>query len=123
MKNKIYRTISIVLGLFLIVYAANHFLHFFSTSYGKMPEFSQDYLDAVAPFLPALYILEIIIGIMLIINKWVPFISVVLVPLSLSFLIFNFTNGGWNILSAAFVSLANLLILLHHREKFKPLFT
>ncbi len=116
------RVISIILGAFLIIYAVNEFVHFFPTSYGKMPDFAQNYLDAVAPFLPALYIFEIIVGIFLIFNIWIPFIAIVLAPLSVSFMIFNFANGDWNILTAVFVAVMNLILIYQYWPKYKPLF-
>ncbi len=111
-----------VLGVYLIIYALNQFFHFMPTSYGQMPKFTQDYLDAILPFLPALYIFEILVGIVLIMHKWVPFIALVLAPLSINFLIFNFANGGWNIISAAFVALMNLVMIYQYRDSYKPLF-
>ncbi len=123
MKNsKFTRIISIVLGAYLIIYAANQFLHFMPSGYGKMPEFTKDYLDAVLPFLPALYIFEIILGIAFITNKWVPFLVILLAPLSINFLIFNFANGGWNIVSAAFVAVLNLVLIYQYRDLYRPLF-
>ncbi len=121
-KSKLTRGVSIILGIFLIVYAANQFLHFFPTSYGRMPDFTRDYLDAILPFLPALYIFEIIVGIFLIFNIWIPFIAIVLAPLSINFLIFNFANGDWNMLSAAFVAVLNLVLIYQYWPKYKPLF-
>lgn len=123
MKNNNYkRIVSILLGVFLIIYALNQFFHFFPMSYGKMPEFTRAFLDSTLTFLPALYIFEILLGLMLIMNKWVPFIAIVLAPLSISFMIFNISNGGWNIISAAFVAVLNLYLLYAYREKYLPLF-
>ena len=122
-KTDVTKIISIVLGVFLIIYALNQFFHFFPMSYGKMPEFTRSFLDSTLPFLPALYVLEILLGLMLILNKWVPFIVIVLAPLSISFLIFNVSNGGMNILSAAFVAILNLVLLIQYREKYMPLFS
>jgi putative oxidoreductase len=122
MKNNSFSSIiSIVLGAFLIVYALNQFFHFFPMSYGNMPDFTRDLIDATIPFLPALYVFEILLGLMLIWNKWVPLIAIVLAPLSISFVIFNVSNGGWNILSAAFVAVLNLWLLYAHRQKYLPL--
>ncbi len=121
-SSRFTRTISIILGIFFILYAANQFIHFFPTSYGEMPDFARNYIDAVAPFLPALYIFEIVIGFFLIFNIWIPFITIVLAPLSISFLIFNFTNGDWNILSAAFVAVMNMILIYQYWDVYKPLF-
>lgn len=124
MKNKkTARIVSLVLGIFLIVYAVNEFLHFLPVGYGDMPDFARAYLDAVVTFLPALYIFEILIGLMLVFHKWVPFIAVVLAPLSVNFMIFNFTNGDWNIISASFVAIMNLVLLFLYWEKYRPLFS
>lgn len=87
-----------------------------------MPDFTREYLDSILPFLPALYIFEIILGIVLIMHRWIPFIMILLAPLSVNFLIFNISNGGWNIVSAAFVAAFNLIIIILHRESYKPLF-
>jgi hypothetical protein len=120
--SKFTQIVTIVLGAFLIVYAANQFLHIIPTGYGDMQEFTKDFLDAVLPFLPFLYIFEILLGIVLILNKWTPFISIVLAPLSINFLIFNLVNGGWNIVPALFVAILNIILLYKYRERYMPLF-
>ena len=86
----------VILGLFLIIYALNQFLHFLPTSYGIMPENTREFIDAVVIYLPYLYIFEIVIGLLLVLNKWTSFIIIVLFPLSISFLIFNFSNNDFN---------------------------
>lgn len=120
--SRISLMLRIALGAFLILYALNQFLHFLPTGYGQMPDFTRDYLDAVAVFLPALYIFEILIGLFLLLNIWTPLIAIVLTPLSISFLIFNFANGDWNLISAAFVAILNLGLLILYWPKYKPLF-
>lgn len=125
MKNntRSYGLLRILLGIFLIVYALNHFLHFLPTSYGEMPANAQDFIDSVAIYLPALYIFEIVIGLFLILNKWVPFILIVLFPLSITFLIFVFSNGDiTEMWPALVVALLNVLLLFSVKSKYKPLF-
>jgi len=120
--SKFTRITTIILGTFLILYAANMFLHIVPTGYGEMQDFTREFLDAVLPFLPALYIFEILLGIILIWNKWVPFIILLLAPLSVNFLIFNFVNGGWNLIPALFVAILNIVLLYQYKDKYKPLF-
>ena len=111
------------LGLFLILYALNRFFHFLPSSYGAMPEITQDFLDAVAIYLPALYIFEIFIGFFLIFNKWTAFILIVLVPLSVAFLIFSISNGEFSKAWPAFiVAIINLLLIVRRWDSYKPLF-
>lgn len=113
----------ILLGLFLVVYALNQFLHFFPTSYGEMPEDARDFIDGVAVYLPFLYIFEIIIGLLLIFNKWVPLVLLVLFPLSISFLIFHFSNSDiLKMWPALIVAGLNILLILNEKEKYQPLF-
>ena len=123
MKTTISKWSRIFLGLFLIVYALNQFLHFLPSGYTEMPEEARDFLDAVVMYLPLLYMLEIITGLFLIFDKWSAFILVVLFPLSVSFLIFTFANQDlsetW---PALLVAGLNITLLTLGREKYKPLF-
>jgi len=120
-NSKIFR---IILGLFLILYALNQFLHFIPFTYGEMPTNTRDFIDAVAAYLPYLYILEILIGLLLIFNKWTPFILIVLFPLTISFLIFNFSNNDFSkIWSSLIVAFLNTLLLIQYNKKYKPLFS
>jgi putative oxidoreductase len=122
-NNTLYTVLRTALGVFLIFYALNKFFHFLPASYGAMPEVTQDFLDAVAAYLPALYIFEIIVGLFLIFNKWTPFILIVLFPLSVAFLIFSISNGELSKAWPAFlVGIINILLLLRRRETYKPLF-
>ncbi len=124
MKSNVYKWARIVLGLFLIIYALNQFLHFLPTSYGQMPEDSRYFIDAIAMYLPYLYVFEMVIGLLLVINKWTPFIVIVLFPLTISFLIFNMTNNDiskfWPAVVVAFL---NIILLINNSKKYKPLFS
>lgn len=121
-KN-ISKALRVILGLFLIVYALNQFLHFLPSGYGDMPVNARDFLDGVAIYLPYLYMFEIIIGLFLIFNKWTSFILIVLFPLSLAFLMFVFSNGDMSkIWTALVVGVLNIILLLNRSEIYKPLF-
>lgn len=124
MNSNVTNSVRICLGLFLIVYALNQFFHFLPTSYGQMPEESMYFIDAVAIYLPYLYIFEILVGLFLLFNKWTPFIVIVLFPLTIAFLIFNMTNSDiskfW---PAIVVAVLNIILLINNNKKYKPLFT
>ena len=122
-KKTISSGLRVLLGLFLIAYALNQFIHFLPTSYGQMPENSRAFIDAVAIYLPYLYMFEILIGLFLIMNKWSSFILIVLFPLTVSFLIFNLTNNDFSkIWAALVVALLNIYLIFTHRNVYKPLF-
>lgn len=113
----------IFLGVFLIIYALNMFFHFIPAGYGSMPEEARVFIDAVVAYLPFLYMFEILIGILLVFNKWTSLILIALFPLSVAFLIFNFANWDfrefWPALVVAFL---NIYLLIGRKEKYMPLF-
>jgi uncharacterized membrane protein YphA (DoxX/SURF4 family) len=120
---KTVKWLRIVLGIFLIVYALNKFFHFIPSSYGQMPESAQEFLDSAVILLPYLYIFEIIIGLLLIINKWSPAIYIILAPLTIAFLIFSFSNKDFNEMwPALVVAILNFILILSEKTKYKPLF-
>jgi putative oxidoreductase len=122
--NTIFSTLRITLGLFLIIYALNQFLHFLPTSYGAMPENTRSFIDSVAAYLPYLYLFEILIGLLLILNKWTPFIIIVLFPLTISFLIFNLSDNDFSkIWASLIVAFLNIALFFNYKEKYKPLFS
>lgn len=123
-QNKITAWPRILLGLFLILYALNQFFQILPTSYGAMPENTKNFLDAVVVYLPVLYLFEILIGLLLIFNKWTPFLIIVLFPLSITFLIFVISNCDISKMWPAFiVAFLNIWLLWMHRGKYKPIFS
>lgn len=122
-SRPVFKFLRILLGLFLIAYALNKFLHIVPSSYGAMQPLAQDFIDSVAIYLPALYIFEIIIGLFLIFNKWKTFIYIVLFPLSVAFLMFSFINNDLSEMwPAILVAAINIILLLSRKEKYKVLF-
>jgi len=122
-SRPLFKSLRILLGLFLILYALNKFFHVIPNSYGSMPVEAQDFLDSVAVYLPYLYILEILIGIFLVINKWKSFIYILLFPLSVSFLMFSLINNDVSELwPALFVALINIILLASRKEVYANLF-
>ena len=114
----------VFLGVFLILYALNQFIHFLPTSYGKMPENTMDFIYAVVVYLPILYFFEIILGVLFISNKWTAFLLIVLFPLSVAFLIFSISNQDFiDAIPALIVAVLNFTLILFYKEKYRPLFT
>ena len=122
-NQRVMRILRIILGLFLITYALNKFFQFLPAGYGEMPEPTQDFLDAVAAYLPALYIFEVVLALFLLLNKWTPAVLLVLFPLSVSFMIFSVANGDFLLAwPAILVALINVVLMWDNRARYKPLF-
>lgn len=114
----------ISLGSLLVIYALNQFFHFFPVGYGQMPEAAREFIDSVVTYLPLLYFFEIIVGLLLIFNKWTAFILIVLFPLSVAFMIFNFANQDLaEMWPAIIVTVLNVLLMIESKEKYLPLFS
>ncbi len=110
------------LGLFLILYALNQFLHILPTSYGAMPDISQQFLDSIIMYLPYLYFFELFVGVMLFMNFWSSLVLLVLFPLSASFLFFNFVNGDLEMMMPAIVvAFLNFYLLIKRWNKYQLL--
>jgi len=122
MKNSTDKWIRIVLGLFLILYALNQFVHVLPTSYGQMRPLTREFLDSILTYLPFLYFFEMIVGVLLVLNKWTKLILIMLVPLSFSFLMFNLINQDISMMwPAIFVAILNIALLWIYRETYKIL--
>jgi putative oxidoreductase len=122
MKKTTETWIRFILGLYLIGYALNQFLHLIPTSYGNMPEITRDFIDSIIMYLPFLYLFEIVIGLLLMFNKWTVVILIVLVPLSVSFMMFNIINSDFTMLwPALFVAGLNVALLYFHRDRYQSL--
>ncbi len=80
----------IVLGLILVVFGLNGFFNFIAM--GPMPAAAGAFFGALAAtgyLIPVLKVLEIVIGLMFLFNKYTPLATVMLVPLSLNFVLFH----------------------------------
>jgi putative oxidoreductase len=118
MNSKFTTITRILLGLILLLSGLNKILKIIPTpadalleSFGKV-----DYI------VPVVAVLEIIIAILLLANKWVAFALILLVPLSLNILLFHFYLHFEGIIPAIVVATLNGILLYKHRRQYAPLF-
>ena len=122
MNSKVTMALRIILGLVLIIFGANKFGHFMPS-----PELTGDaatFMGALggAGYFTILGVLEIVIGLLLILNKWVPFALILLAPLVVNFLIFHLQYDTAGMGPSAVVFLLTIALLYANKEKFKTLF-
>lgn len=123
MNNKSESWLRTILGVYLVGYALNQFLHVVPTSYGSMPEVTENFIDSIVMYLPYMYFFEILVGLLLIFNKYTGFIILALFPLSFSFMMFNIINGNLVMLwPAILVAVLNIALLVIHKDRYEPLF-
>lgn len=123
MNSKFTQIVRIALGLILIVFGANKIYSFIPLP--QPPEAAANFMNSLADtgyILTLVAIFEIIIGLMLILRLWVPFVLLLLVPLSLNILLFHLFMDIPAIGTALLVVVLNGILLYKHRQKYTPLF-
>lgn len=65
---------------------------------------------------------EVIVGLLLVIRKWVPFALVMLVPISINIVFFHAFVNLPNIGPAILVAAVNAYLIYKHWDSYKPLF-
>jgi len=118
------RLLRILLGIILLILGANKFLNFM-----PMPPMEGDaatFMGGLATsgyMFPLLGIMEILIGLLLILKKWVPFALVLLAPLAVNMLLFHLAMDPSGIVAAALVFLFNAILMYAYWDKYKELFS
>jgi uncharacterized membrane protein YphA (DoxX/SURF4 family) len=123
MNSKFTQIVRILLGLILIVFGANKIYSFIPLP--QPPQQAADFMASLADtgyILTLVAIFEIIIGFLLICRIWVPFVLLLLVPLSLNILLFHLFLDIPAISTALLVVALNGILIYKHRLKYKPLF-
>ncbi|MGV9002962.1 DoxX family membrane protein [Flavobacterium sp.] len=113
----------ILLGLMLLVFGANKLFHFLPMPppEGVAGDFLSS-LNTTGYIFPVIGVLEIGIGILLLLKKWVPFALIVLAPISFNILLFHLFLDIPGLGIALVVVLFNTILIYKHWEKYRPLF-
>ena len=112
----------VLLGLILLVFGLNNFLQFL-----PMPEMSAgagEFMGALAKagyFFPIIAIVEIIIGVLLLINKYTALALVVLFPILLNAFLFHLFLDIGGIGIAALANILNIFLFITNKEKYKEI--
>lgn len=67
-------------------------------------------------------ILEIFIGLLLLINRWVPFALILLAPISLNILLFHIFLDISDISVAILIVASNVILIYKYWKSYRPLF-
>ncbi len=121
--NKLIIVLRILLGAMLIVFGSNKFIGFLPDFEFANPE-AGIFFGALASsyVLKTVGLIEVLVGLLLLVNKAVPFALVVLAPISVNIVLFHATLDPANIGPAAFVFLVNTFLIFKYWDKYKTLF-
>ena len=125
MNSMFTKIVRIVLGLTLVVFGANMMFHFIpmdapdaNTPAGQF----MNSLGATGYIFPVVGFLEVIIGALLLVKKWVAFALILLVPISLNILLFHLFLDIPGLSIALVIVIFNTILIFKHWQQYKPLF-
>jgi putative oxidoreductase len=123
MNSKFTMIVRILLGVILMVFGSNKFLHFIPMEMpsGNAAEFMQ-ILDASGYFFQMLGVVEVCIGAMLLCKQWVPFGILLLAPISFNILLYHICFGVPGLWIALLVLTLNIIMIYKHWKLYRPLF-
>jgi len=123
MKSSFTTILRIVLALGLLFFGANKFIGFVPMF--DMPIAAANFIESLETTGYVFYVvagLEILIGIMLLANKWVPFALILLAPITFNVLLFHFFLDISDILVAILLASLNVILIYKYWKAYRPLF-
>lgn len=124
MNSQFTKIVRILLGVILIVFGLNKFYPFIPLP--QPPEAAANFLNSLTDtgyILTVVAIFEVFIGFMLLIKKWVPFVILLLAPISLNILLFHMFLDIPAIATAIVVVALNAMLIYKYRQNYSALFT
>ncbi|PKP28957.1 MAG: DoxX protein [Bacteroidetes bacterium HGW-Bacteroidetes-18] len=123
MNSKLTMILRIFLGLLLVVFGANKFLGFMPAM--ELPAPAGNLMDAMMEsgyLFKLIGATEIVVGLLLLVKKWVPLALVVLAPISVNIVFFHLFLAPEGIAPAAVVALLNIVLIYANWDRYKSLF-
>lgn len=126
MNSTFTKILRIILGLGLLFFGLGKFFNF---SFLPVPNFTPEAASFMGSLGSTGYLLfvvgafEIIIGLLLLFNKWVPFALVLLAPITVNVLLFHLFLDSPGIILALIVVILNGILIYKHWKAYRPLFS
>ena len=127
MNSMFTQIVRVALGLTLVIFGANmihNFLPFDAPDANTAAGQFMNSLGATGYIFPVVGALEVIIGIQLLLKKWVAFALILLAPISINILLFHLFLDipGMSLLIAVVILVFNTLLIFKHWTQYRPLF-
>ncbi len=123
MNSMFTKIVRILLGIILLVFGANKFFGFIPLP--ELPEQANNFmtsLGATGYVLKIVGVLEIVIGALLLMKKWVAFALTLLAPISINILLFHLFLDVTGIGGALLVTVLNGILIYKYWTYYKSLF-
>ncbi|WP_310993299.1 DoxX family membrane protein [Aequorivita marina] len=125
MKSTFTTILRVVLGLGLLFFGLSKLIHFNflpTHIYTGDEALLMEILSNSGYLLKAIGVFEILIGLMLILGKWVPFALILLAPISVNILLYHVFTGKPGFIPAIIVIALNVVLIYKHWKAYRPLF-
>ena len=121
MNSKVFMVLRILLGLFVLVFGLNKFLHFIP--YGEMSEDGMNFMGALmsAKVVYLVALVEIASGAALLLNKYGALMAVILMSVSVIAVMFHATLEPGSIAGAIILLVLNIAVLFGYKDKYSEL--
>jgi putative oxidoreductase len=122
MENKMSKVSRFVLGALLLLFGLNKFFHFLPMP--PMEGAAGDFMGALVAtgyMFTFIAIIEVVVGILLVLNRYVPLAIVLLAPVSLNIILFHLFLDPASMAAGALVTLLNIYLLFAHKAKYKSM--
>lgn len=125
MNSTFTKILRIILGLGLLFFGLTKLIHFNimpTHIYTGEAAIFIDSLSNTGYILKAVGIFEILIGLLLLLNKWIPFALLLLAPISVNILLFHLFLDIPGLIVALVIIVLNAILIYKHWKVYRPLF-
>ncbi|MEZ4857404.1 MAG: DoxX protein [Flavobacteriaceae bacterium] len=125
MNSTFTKILRFILAVILLFFGLNKFIDFSFMPLPQLPEAASNFMSSLSAsgyVLPLVGILEIFVGVLLFLRKWVPFALILLAPISLNILLFHLFLDLPEILPAILIVSINIILIYKYWKSYKPLF-
>lgn len=125
MNSTFTKILRILLGLLLIIFGLSQWIHFNVVPthiYTGEAAIFIDSLSSTGYILKVVGTLEILVGLLLLFNKWVPFALLLLAPITVNILLFHLFLDIPGLYVAMVVVVLNAILIYKHWKVYRPLF-
>ncbi|AOW19727.1 DoxX family membrane protein [Urechidicola croceus] len=122
MNSKVLLVLRIFFGLFLVFFGANKFGHWMQPP-GEMTADMQNYFGALTSTktITLVAIVEIVAGLSLLFNKYVPLLMIILMSVSINAVLYHVTLDPDNTLMAGLMLILNIIMLYAYKHHYREL--
>lgn len=123
MKTKVFLGIQVIAGLLLIVFGSNGFLHFMPNP--PVAQEMGEYMGALYKtgyIFPLVGAIEFLAGLSFVLNKFVPFMAIVIVPVMLNAFLAHVFLDPTGVITSALILLCIFVVIFKNKESYALIF-